>query len=92
MPKYATGDLVELISGSPDMTVLHCDADTVWLAWCSENQDGVLGEMHRAELPVGAVRPVGRAPEPASGPREIPPFLAGYRQPVRPDFDDDIPF
>jgi uncharacterized protein YodC (DUF2158 family) len=83
--RYSVGDIVELNSGSPDMTVTAALEGSVAVAWCGN--DFGTGVMHQTELPIGAIKRV--EPEPPRRDDRSPRFGALPRQS---HLDDDIPF
>lgn len=88
---YSVGDLVELKSGSPDMTVTAVFDEGVSVAWCGNDFDS--GVMHQTELPFAAVKRVDPEP-PRRDERPPSPFAishGGHRRPAA-ALDDDIPF
>lgn len=87
---FAVGDLVELKSGSPDMTVTAVSGGAVCLAWCGTDDSGA---MHQTELPAAALQKCERVTPASSGRPRSPGPSGGYGQrPRGPDLDDDIPF
>jgi len=51
-PRYKAGDIVQLKSGSPDMTVVGCDQQEVHLKWFVGDQ------LHGDSQPINAVKEV----------------------------------
>lgn len=90
---FKVGDLVELLSGSPDMTVTNVDGQAVAVAWCGTDDSGVL---FQTELPAGALQKCERVTPQSPGRPRSPPGASGFggrgTNRLGFDLDDDIPF
>ena len=88
---FKVGDVVELVSGSPDMTVTAVMNEGICVAWCGNDFDS--GVMHQTELPFAAVKRVELEP-PRQEQRPPSPFNISHGGPRVPSshLDDDIPF
>ncbi|GJD31460.1 hypothetical protein PMNALOAF_2719 [Methylobacterium adhaesivum] len=92
-PPFAVGDLVELKSGSPDMTVTAVTDESVCVAWCGTDDTGTL---HQTELPIGALQKCEPVTPESTGRPRTPPVSGGFggrgTNRLGFDLDDDIPF
>jgi uncharacterized protein YodC (DUF2158 family) len=56
LPPYKVGDRVQLKSGSPSLTVTHCEGGQIEVVWFEKT------ERHQCVLPAAALRKIRDAP------------------------------